>query len=89
MEWIDVISNIGVPIGCMAALAGYVLKRDKRDEEKDHAHAETINSIMSEHKAEIAELRAENTARMEKLTEAVNNNTIVMTKLCERLGQGE
>lgn len=89
MEWIDIITNIGVPIGCMAALAGYVLKRDKRDEEKDAAHAETISNIMSTHKAEIAELRAENTARMEKLTEAVNNNTIVMTKLCERLGQGD
>ena len=89
MEWIDILTNIGVPIGCMAALAGYVLKRDKRDEEKDRAHAETINIIMAAHKGEIAELSAENTARVEKLTEAVNNNTLVMTKLCERLGQGD
>lgn len=89
MEWIDILTNIGVPIGCMAALAAYVLKRDKRDEAREEQYANQLNLIMADHKAEVNELRNENTARMEKLTEAVNNNTLVMTKLCERLGQGD
>lgn len=89
MEWLDVIKSVGVPIACMVALALYVLKRDERDEKKDAAHAAQISDLMSSHKTEIAEITALNGAKMEKLTDAVNNNTLAMTKLCERLGKGE
>lgn len=87
MEWLEVIKTVGVPIACMIGLALYVLKRDKRDEEKDAAHSAQINNLISEHKAEIAQITALNGAKMEKLTDAVNNNTLAMTKLCERLGK--
>lgn len=86
-QFLDIIRSLGIPAACAIALGWYVLKRDKREEEKDAAHAAQIDSITEAHKSEIAELRAENSARMEKLTEAVNNNTLVMTRLCERIGQ--
>lgn len=89
MEWFDIIRSVGVPIACMVALALYVLKRDERDEKKDAEHADQIAKLMETHKTEIAEITNLNGAKMEKLTDAVNNNTLVMTKLCERLGQGE
>ena len=88
MEWVDIITNIGVPIGCMAALAAYVLKRDKRDEAREQQHADQISALMQQHKEEISELQTVNGAKMDKMTEAINNNTLVMTKLCERLGTG-
>lgn len=86
MDWLDIIKSVGVPVACMVALALYVLKRDERDEKKDEAHAAQINELMETHKAEIAEITNLNGAKMEKLTDAVNNNTLAMTKLCERLG---
>ena len=89
MDWINIITNVGVPIGCMAALAGYVLKRDKRDEEKDEKHNAQISSLMNAHKDEIRELQSSNASKMEALTDAVNNNTVAMTRLCERLGKGD
>lgn len=89
MDWINVITNVGVPIGCMAALAGYVLKRDKRDEEKDKAHNDQITALMNQHKEEIRELQQANSEKMAAMTEAVNNNTVALTKLCERLGKGD
>lgn len=89
MDWINIITNVGVPIGCMAALAGYVLKRDKRDEEKDEAHNAQIAALMTTHKDEIRELQSANAAKLEALTDAVNNNTVAMTRLCERLGKGD
>lgn len=88
MDWVNIITNVGVPIGCMAALAAYVLKRDKRDEDREKQHAETINNLIAEHKAEISELQSANGAKMDKLTEVINNNTVAVTRLCERLGNG-
>lgn len=89
MEWLDIIKSVGVPIACMVALALYVLKRDERDEKKDAAHAAQIADLMEMHKTEIAEITNLNGAKMEKLTDAVNNNTLAMTKLCERIGKGD
>lgn len=86
VEWVDILTNIGVPIGCMAALAAYVLKRDKRDEDRERQHAATIDNLIAEHKAEIAELQSANGAKMDKLTEVINNNTVALTQLSERIG---
>lgn len=85
-DFVEILCRVGVPVASMIALGLYVLKRDKRDAEKDDAHAAQIKFIMETHKAEIAELRADNSARMDKLTEALNNNTIAMTQLSERIG---
>lgn len=86
MEWVNVLKDLGVPIACMVALALYVLKRDKRDEEREKEHAETINNLIAEHKAEIAELQAANGAKLDKLAEVINNNTVALTQLSERIG---
>lgn len=41
----------------------------------NETHKQEINEIMKEHKDEV-----------NKMTEAINSNTLVMTKLLERLG---
>lgn len=87
MEWINVITNVGVPIACMAALAGYVLKRDKRDDERDAAHEETIRTMTEDHKQEIASLQAAYNEKLDNMTAALNNNTLAISTLCERLNR--
>lgn len=42
----------------------------------NETHKQEINEIMKEHKDEV-----------NKMTEAINSNTLVMTKLLERLGE--
>ena len=89
MEWVNIITNVGVPIGCMLGLAAYVLKRDKREAEKDAAHADQISALMAQHKEEIRELQAANGEKLDALTAALNNNTVAMTRLCERIDKGD
>lgn len=89
MEWVNIITNVGVPIGSMLGLAAYVLKRDKREAEKDAAHADQISALMAQHKEEIRELQSANGEKLDALTAALNNNTVAMTRLCERIEKGE
>ncbi len=89
MEWVNIITNVGVPIGCMLGLAAYVLKRDKREAEKDKAHADQISALMVEHKEEIKYLQAANGEKLEAMTAALNNNTLAITRLCERIEKGD
>ena len=42
----------------------------------NETHKQEVNEIMKEHKDEV-----------NKMTEAINSNTLVMTKLLERLGE--
>lgn len=81
MEFQDIltaITNVGFPIVvCIAC--GWFIKYtlDKQREEiaeLNAAHAKQIEALNSSHKEE-----------MEKMTEAVNNNTIALTRLTERL----
>lgn len=87
MEWINIITDVGVPIACMAALAGYVLKRDKRDDERAAAHEETIRTMTEDHKQEIASLQAAYNEKIDNMTAALNNNTLAISTLCERLNR--
>lgn len=89
MEWVNIITNVGVPIGSMLGLAAYVLKRDKREAEKDAAHADQISALMAQHKEEIRELQSANGEKLDALTAALNNNTVAMTRLCERIEKGD
>lgn len=66
-QWIQIISTYGVSIAAMIALAVYIVKKDKENQE-------VINEIMNEHKSEVNELR-----------KTIENNTLVVTKLYERL----
>lgn len=77
-QWIQIISTYGVSIAAMIALAYYVIRKDKEARERDREFQKMLIDIMNEHKNETAELR-----------DAIANNTLVMTKLCERIGEVE
>lgn len=38
---------------------------------------------------ELKDVRKEHRAEVAKMTEAINNNTLALTKICERMGGGE
>ena len=66
-QWVQIISTYGVSIAAMIALAVYIVKKDKENQQ-------IINEIMNEHKTEVNELR-----------KTIENNTLIVTKLYERL----
>lgn len=68
-QWIQIISTYGVSIAAMIALAVYIVKKDKENQQ-------IINEIMNEHKTEVNELR-----------KTIENNTLIVSKLYERLSK--
>ena len=68
-QWIQIISTYGVSIAAMIALAVYIVKKDKENQQ-------IINEIMNEHKTEVNELR-----------KTIDNNTLIVSKLYERLSK--
>lgn len=68
-QWIQIISTYGVSIAAMIALAVYIVKKDKENQQ-------IINEIITEHKTEVNELR-----------KTIENNTLIVSKLYERLSK--
>ena len=64
-QWIQIISTYGVSIAAMIALACYIVKKDKENQQ-----------IINEHKTEVNELR-----------KTIDNNTLIVSKLYERLSK--
>lgn len=73
--WVQLISSLGVPVVAMLGLAWYIVKKDKESRERDSEFEQMIMQIMETHKSEIKELQ-----------DVINNNTLVLTKVYERLG---
>ena len=73
-EIVLLISNLGFPIVISILLFGYLKKREDTHDEERKAEAESRKQEEEQHKAEI-----------DKLSEAVNNNTLVMQKLIDKL----
>lgn len=48
-----------------------------------------IKYTNDKHREEIEKLNEQHAQEMDKVTEAINNNTIALTKLAERLGGNE
>lgn len=46
-----------------------------------------IKYITDQHRTDILQLNQEHKEAEERITEAINNNTLVMTRLCERMGE--
>ena len=78
---VSIIQTVGVPIAFCIALAWYVLKRDKRDAEKDTEHADMIKTMRDAHRDEVLAIQAENGAKMDALKDALTNNTVALTQL--------
>lgn len=78
MEWIEILSTFGVPVAAMVGLAWYIVKKDKESADRDEKFSGMISNILEKHSAEVKDLQT-----------AINNNTVVMTRLCERIGINE
>ena len=78
-DFITIIQSVGFPIAC--AVAMFVLLSN---EQKNHkAEEEELNKALTEMKMSFYE--ALNNQQKE-ITQAINNNTIVMQKLVDKLG---
>lgn len=81
-DFITIIQSVGFPIAC--AVAMFVLLNN---EQKNHkAEEEELNKALTEMKISFAD--ALNNQQKE-ITQAINNNTIVMQKLVDKLGGEE
>lgn len=74
-QWISLISSVGFPIVACIVMAFYVKEQNKTNRE------------------DVKELNAIHTKEMDafkdEIKQALNNNTIALTKLCEKLdGRG-
>ncbi len=45
-----------------------------------------VVELNKQHREDIKTITDSNNEKMDKMTEAIHNNTIVMTRICERLG---
>ena len=70
---LTIISTVGFPIACCIALAWYVARETKlQREETQH--------LIQQHTQEMLAFKDE-------IKEALNNNTIALTKLCDKLDE--
>lgn len=75
MEWMQVISSLGFPIVACICMALYVKEQTKNNRED-------VKELNKQHSQEMATFKDE-------IKEALNNNTVALTKLCEKLdGKG-
>ena len=71
--WVSLIGSVGFPIVACIALAVYVKEQNKQNRED-------VKDINAQHNEEMKAFK-------EELKEALNNNTIALTKLCEKLDE--
>lgn len=77
---IQLVSSLGFPIVACGAMAWYVYHVTEQNRQQ-------IAAMMESHRIEVQDLNNQHQDEMNKVTEAINNNTIALTKLCERLGE--
>lgn len=75
---IQVVQSLGFPIAVAVACAFYVKYRDDKADAKIEKVQDTFTQALS------AE-RSEHKEEMNKITEAINNNTMIMQKLYDKL----
>ena len=73
--WVQLISSVGFPVVACIGLAMYVKEQNKNNRED-------VKELNLQHSKEMDAFKDE-------IKEALNNNTIALTKLCEKLdGKG-
>ena len=81
-DFITIIQSIGFPIACAVAMFVMLQNEQKAHKEEQEKLTETITQL----KIDFAEsIRNQETA----ITTAINNNTLVIQKLVDRLDKGE
>ena len=80
--WAQLITSIGFPSVACLALAWYVNHRTEKNDEY-------IKDLGKEHREEISKLNDQHTTIMlaykDEIKDALNNNTLVMQRLCDKL----
>lgn len=82
MQTIDMIATVGFPIVCVLSMAGFVVALLK-------VYREQIDNITHEHKEEINQIMLTHKEESDKMTEAVNNNTVVLSRILEHVRSTE
>lgn len=87
MDWGELIGRYGFPIVCCIALGWYVFYQTKsfRDELKEDRA--TIAAMQKEFHSALNELQEAHNEESWKTIEALNNNTLAIQKLSDRLDQ--
>ena len=70
-NWIQLVSSLGFPIFACVYMAVYVKEQTK-------ANREDVKELNAQHSKEM-------NAFKDEIKEALNNNTIALTKLCDKL----
>lgn len=85
MDWSELITRFGFPIVCCIALAWYVFYQTKsfRDELKEERAATA--AMQKEFHEALNEIQKEHNEESRKTIEALNNNTLAIQKLSDRL----
>lgn len=73
--WIQLVSSLGFPIFACIYMAVYVKEQTK-------ANREDLKELNAQHSKEM-------NAFKDEIKEALNNNTIAITKLCDKLDREE
>lgn len=77
-EWVQVISTVGFPIlACIAMALFFKYMVDRSYQERAEMNAM--------HKEEITKLTEQHREEMKVVNEAINNNTLALQKLCDKL----
>lgn len=48
-----------------------------------------VKYMTDKHRDDISKLNEQHKQEMQEVTQAIDNNTIALTKLCERMGKGD
>lgn len=78
----EFISSYGFPIAMCVAMFVYMWYTNKK-------HSDEIAELYKEHREEIAEMNKQHKEETDKLSEAVNNNTLVCQQLVNIYNRGD
>lgn len=79
---LQLIQQLGFPVAVAILAFWYIKYREDKNDER----MEKLRESYENEQRETRQMHREETA---KLTEAINNNTLIITKLYERLGEGK
>ncbi len=78
MDWVTIITTVGFPIVAAGACAWFI-------KYITDAHREELQRMTENHKTEIDTLTNQHRNESQAWTDALNNNTLVIQKLCDKL----
>ena len=76
---ISLVQQLGFPVAVAVLAFWYIKYREDRNDER-------MEKLRNSYEEEQKETRQLHRDEMAKLTEAINNNTLIITKLYERIG---